>query len=53
MRDERNKADALAYMSGVIESMNKNTDEVSTEELIGAWNNALDEYDVESETLYL
>jgi len=53
MAEERNKADALAYMSGVIEHMNENNDTVTTEELVGAWNNALDERGVESDTLYL
>ena len=53
MKDAEKKAKALAYMSGVIKGMDKYNDEVSTEDLITAWNNALDEYDVESEVLHL
>jgi len=53
MRDNRNKADALAFLSGIIKNTHENNENISTEALIEKYNLALDEYDVESETLHI
>ena len=53
MRDDRNKANALAFLSGIIKHTHENNENISTETLIEKYNLALDEYDVESETLHI
>jgi len=53
MGDNKNKADALAFLSGIIKHTHENNENISSETLIEKYNLALDEYDVESETLHI